>query len=1046
MKLSCHIFPSTLHLTATTLHLPPSTQSGVHPHTMSITVRIDDTKNDTGYHCNDIVKGIQGDINTTLQRVETECSQTGGDGKVASAIPVLHTFVKTERELLLIAAEGKTARVPAKGSAVDIIEDERESANLNWKKQRQEVLQTYTTDKDIAIHSKIMAGENEEDGSAKKATQTDLAKQRLEQLDAGEGKKKDDGMSYFSQKEMLAHLERLAADLETAWDRGEKVKTLRIVIQACKLLSVIKVPQCYPSLFVLAAKVLDTFGDLVYDRIYEKAVESLGVKKLSRDFTPADLSLDTKEMCKNWFYKVASIRELVPRILVEMALWRCNRFIKRDPDFFSKTFARFVKQVRGIGDPLLAFHARWYVSHKAQEINEEFRESLTSAEENVPMSIPVSCDHARLALSDFYFCLPQVAGNHEGSDEERLAHYLRQTHMTFDEYITLFAPVSRWLIEVVSGENQNVETLDELYEQCQQNGGYSVVILHMIRAFKPDLVRERFDLFLSEIEHMKDKTCLQTDMLTQLGLAMTLAPPESKSTRVAILKKALEILVNVTTGKEIEANEEDANPKEGDTPEEAKADDADKEKEKEKDNKPEEKKPKTESEKKLASQLIVGKSEQFIAASFFACARAWIAYAMASLDGKEVNRALTRIYDKIHESKMHELDEEGLERLIFIMVDSYGGDNKSLQKLFGIQSFLSLVDLLSATKKRTFCYRLASLYVEVMKKGKDEVMTKTSNTIIANGLLDLFRSIHDSMTPLTPQDEIDVFSYLLIAFISTVDYASPPTSDFEAQLNFLAECRKSFHKSEAILVYTITLVAELIDRIVAVSPVKSHSKKSGLFVKVCLVFCSTTICAVTNSATRASLLLACGYMAIHHGFLSHGDQLMASFAEELSNVVSADLEAVTAPLFKHIHNAVCPDNTGLAIVSSVLEILKEEQNTGPVKDSVERYNSNKGKVYCGCFEAVVRLYKKNDSQGVFLLDDAQEESSALHVSKFHSLAGSIVASIEEELSCLQTELARSSTPPNMHITIKKSIMTLSYRLFESLLSGAEVCRGHGKAW
>lgn len=93
------------------------------------------------------------------------------------------------------------------------------------------------------------------------------------------------------------------------------------------------------------------------------------------------VSGEVKETCLNWFYKIASIRELLPRLYLEIALLKSVSFLSQSE--FNQTLLRLSQTIRGIGDPLVATYARCFlcrigptVSKNSTYLRENFNDFL----------------------------------------------------------------------------------------------------------------------------------------------------------------------------------------------------------------------------------------------------------------------------------------------------------------------------------------------------------------------------------------------------------------------------------------------------------------------------------------------------------------------------------------------------------------------------------------------------------------------------------------------------------------------------------------------
>ncbi|XP_050293732.1 VPS35 endosomal protein sorting factor-like [Anthonomus grandis grandis] len=198
----------------------------------------------------------------------------------------------------------------------------------SWSHRKAAILQKYTTSEKLSMVTSFLQ-EGEKVAVKAQSTAVDKVQHRLEQLDSfeeGPQRKLD-----LSQTEYIFKIDQLHKELILAWNIEQRIKALKIAIQCAKMLADTDVLPFYPSKFVLITDILDCFGKLVYDRLHSKAMYykpgSQNPIPLPENFTPNMVSDQAKETCLNWFFKIASIRELVPRLYIEMALLNSYSFI-----------------------------------------------------------------------------------------------------------------------------------------------------------------------------------------------------------------------------------------------------------------------------------------------------------------------------------------------------------------------------------------------------------------------------------------------------------------------------------------------------------------------------------------------------------------------------------------------------------------------------------------------------------------------------------------------------------------------------------------------
>uniref|UniRef100_A0A672Z2W7 VPS35 endosomal protein-sorting factor-like n=1 Tax=Sphaeramia orbicularis TaxID=375764 RepID=A0A672Z2W7_9TELE len=433
---------------------------------------------------------------TKTRRGARKGSTSSSSSSSSSAAPDPLSSMLDGTDPLSMFAAASASETPDLGRKRKEKEDDAVGPDFeSWSAKRGEILARFTTTEKLSIVSPFSPGSS---------AVSEKVRTRLEELDdLEEGSQRE--LLNLSQQDYANRIEELNQSLKEAWASDQKVKALKIVIQCSKLLSDTSVIQFYPSKFVLITDILDTFGEC----------------RRSLPDSPHNVNDTAKETCLNWFYKIASIRELLPRLYVEAAILKCNRFLNKSG--IQDTLPRLTSMIRGIGDPLVAAYARAYLCRVGMEVAPHLKDSLNRN------------------FFDLLGTFRQISG-------ESVQNQLVMQRVEVPEYLTLYSPAINWILQCIAYRAPE-PLLTEMMERCKTLGNNALLLNSVMRAFRPEFVAARATDFICMIKDCDEAGFPKHLLFGSLGRSLACAdPPESE--RLTILNEAWKVITKVRSPRD----------------------------------------------------------------------------------------------------------------------------------------------------------------------------------------------------------------------------------------------------------------------------------------------------------------------------------------------------------------------------------------------------------------------------------------------------------------------------------------------------------------
>ncbi|KAF9608821.1 hypothetical protein IFM89_011859 [Coptis chinensis] len=440
-----------------------------------------------------------------------------------------------------------------------------------WLSFKRSIMQTLSSSKTVSISpiSDVII----KSGKAYEKSSTSL---HLEELDNPQ----KDGLKVITRQEYVSRLRELKDEIGKAWKDDDRVTSLKLSIKVARLLMDTSVSEFYPPLFILVIDVMDMLGDMVWERIKRKAEytdDGTLISSLPDDFGAKDVCSDAKETCYNWFCKIGSIPELLPRIksssvrisflpplacsvsrnfsvprpeirtpmmgeysspssdarfsarvsvfsvspsggasYLELAILRCWRFVHEQP---CGIFHRLVMMIRGLADPLASFYCRLYMVRCAQKM------------------LPHDTGYLFTCVGDIKIILTSIILEKE------------TTHKKFWEnkksLISMLEPTIEWIMKCMCKDLDKTlfeEMLVELQlgrELSNSSGAFqyiSVILHYFLKGLPAEIVCSHASYIVQLIESTNDISLEQYLNFRLLGLKLFDGNPHMDYVRTVLAK------------------------------------------------------------------------------------------------------------------------------------------------------------------------------------------------------------------------------------------------------------------------------------------------------------------------------------------------------------------------------------------------------------------------------------------------------------------------------------------------------------------------------